>query len=232
MGPDRAAFFLLAGNIQNELNSLSKIFSWCLSNSRQEKNSEIESLANGMQAMIYARARAGKLTEAWGALKKGFFSTKLAQQVEDKLNSDSKTALGQLKSYFNKDNPISRVRNSFAFHYSIEEFRKHWAEVADKPFEIILGDTIGNNLYVGSELVVANALFNAVDLNKNKALEVFYTDIQTVSNYFTDFLEGAILAILEEHISSGLATVGLDEEIQPTRSANEMSIPFFCKPND
>ena len=59
MSKDERAFFLLAGHMQNELNSLHKVFAWCLHN--QGVTTPIESLANGVQAQLYARLLAGKL---------------------------------------------------------------------------------------------------------------------------------------------------------------------------
>jgi len=65
MEPAERAFFFLAGHIQNEINSLNKVFTWCLQNSSVNKVSALEDIANITQAMIYARILAGKLNEAW-----------------------------------------------------------------------------------------------------------------------------------------------------------------------
>jgi hypothetical protein len=72
--------------MQNELNSLDKVFGWCLHNTRSDHTSPIERLADGTQAIIYARVLAGKLCEAWEVLGKAFFSTRLSQRVESELH--------------------------------------------------------------------------------------------------------------------------------------------------
>lgn len=48
MEPAERAFLLLAGHIQNELNSVHKIFAWCLHNRSTDRTSSIEGLADGM----------------------------------------------------------------------------------------------------------------------------------------------------------------------------------------
>ena len=55
MLPPERSFFLLARHMQNELNSLHKMFAWCLHTEPSGSSSAIEGLANGIQAQIYAR---------------------------------------------------------------------------------------------------------------------------------------------------------------------------------
>jgi hypothetical protein len=160
MPESERAFLLLAGHMQNELNSLYKVFAWCLHG--PDAISSIERLADGLQAQIYARLLAGKLLEAWNALGTAFFRAGISRRIEASLHPVAREALAKLKMYFGKPNLIYliyRVRNSFAFHYDAKELERHWAKVADNPnFEIILGGTVGNNLDVASELVVNTAL--------------------------------------------------------------------------
>ena len=91
MPASERSFFLLAGHMQNELNSLHKVFAWCLHGEPSRKSSVIESLANGVQAQIYARLLVGKLLEAWVALGSAFFGTKLSHHLEGKLHPHSQT---------------------------------------------------------------------------------------------------------------------------------------------
>lgn len=236
MAEAERAFVLLAGHMLNELNSLNKVFCYCLHNTSPNHTSAIESFANGAQAMIYARILAGKLCEAREALQKAFFGTGLSQQVEPKLHPVAQEALKRIKSYFNNNsNTIFRVRNDFSFHYSIEEFNTHWKETLDEQNTefIILGGTIGNNLYPAAELVVNAALLNGINLgDKAEALGKFHSEVRSVASNFNNFLEGTILVILEEQFgSSYLETHGREEEIFPMHSYNEVAIPFFYKPD-
>lgn len=232
IAPKERAFFLLAGHIQNEINSLNKIFCWCLNNSSTGKGSSIESLADGVQAMIYARILAGKLCEAWEVLGKAFFGTKLSQRVESKLHSTAQRALKEIKTYFSKTNSIHQVRNSSAFHYSATQFDSHWEEASDEPnFEIILGGTVGNNISFAGEFIANMAVLNGIDpTNKSDALKVFFDEVQSISSNFSYFLEGMILLTIEESLGSTLSANGRDEDITPGKAFNEVGIPFFVKP--
>lgn len=233
MKPADRAFLLLAGHMQNELNSVHKVFAWCLHNRSTVRASSIEGLANGMQAMIYARVLAGKLCEAWQVLGAAFFGTKLSQRVDSRLHPIAQEALRKIQKYFVNHNAIHTVRNSFAFHYSADEFGRNWESVADGPsFELILGGTVGNNLHLASELVANTALLNAINANDcEDALRTFFNEVQSVVSNFTEFLEGTVVAILEEQFGTGLGALGREEEISPARSFSEVAIPFFCKPD-
>lgn len=233
MDPADRTFLLLAGHMQNELNSVHKVFAWCLNSHPMDRTSSIERLANGTQAMIYARVLAGKLYEAWQALGVAFFGAKLSQRIELRLHPTAQGALQKIKNYFGRSNDISAVRNSFAFHYSVAEFGLNWEAVAVEPsFELILGGSVGNNLHLASELVANTALLSAINANdREDALRMFFNEVQSVASNFTDFLEGAVVVILEEQFGTGLGALGCEEEISPSRSYSEVAIPFFYKPD-
>jgi hypothetical protein len=220
-------FLLLAGHMYNELNSLNKVFAWCLHN--QGKHSPIESLADGVQAQLYARLLAGKLLEAWNALVTAFFGAKIARRIEASLHPAAKEGLSKLKTYFGTSNLIFRVRNSFAFHYTAAEFERHWLKVVDNPhFEIILGGTIGNNLDLASELVVNTTIWNSSSQQDQSAvLQTFLDEVQSTASHFTAFLEGAILALLDSPVQPPLVSQCSTEAIEPRFSFEDVVIPYF-----
>lgn len=230
--PDRD-FLLLAGHMQNEINSVHKIFAWCLHSGGLRSDSSIESLANGAQAMIYARVLTGKLYEAWEALGKAWFGTKLSQRLEPKLHPVAREANTKLKAYFSRPNTIYRVRNSFAFHYSATEVGASWESVADDlTFEVVLGGTVGNNLYIGAELAANAALLKAIDsASPEQGLRVFFDEVQLTAANFTDFLEGAIMAILEDLFGTDIGQLGREEDIFPALSFAQVEVPYFCLPD-
>lgn len=230
MQTSERSFYLLAGHMQNELNSLHKIFAWCLHAEPSDSSSAIERLANGVQAQIYARLLAGKLLEAWSALGSAFFGTKISQRLEAKLHPHAQEGLKKIKAYFKKkSNTIFHVRNNFAFHYSLEEFDPHWDKPADEPpFELVLGGTVGNNLDLASELVVNTALLNSINsTDRSAALKTFFEEVQLIAASFTVFLEGVIIAIIEEASGSPIVNQGYDEEITPRQGFEDVAIPHF-----
>lgn len=230
--PDRN-FLLLAGHMQNEINSVHKVFAWCLHSGGSQSDSSIENLANGAQAMIYARVLTGKLCEAWEEVRKAWFGSKLSKRLEPKLHPVAREANAKLKAYFSRSNTIYRVRNSFAFHYSATEISASWEPVAnDLTFEVILGGTIGNNLYLGSELAANAALLKAIDpANPEQGLRIFFDEVQSTAANFTDFLEGAIMAILEDMFGTDIWQLGREEDIFPTLTYAQVKVPYFCLPD-
>lgn len=230
--PDRD-FLILAGHMQNEINSVHKVFAWCLHGGRLSSDISITSLANGAQAMIYARVLAGKLCEAWGELAKAWFSTKLSQRLEPKLHPVAREASTKLKSYFSRSNAIHRVRNSFAFHYSATAVGTNWETVADDlTFEVILGGTVGNNLYLGAELAANAALLKAIDpVDPEQGLRVFFDEVQSTAANFTVFFEGVIMVILEDLFGKDIGQLGREEEIFPTLAYAQVEVPYFCIPD-
>lgn len=145
------------------------------------------------------------------------------------LHPVAQEALAKLKMYFGKSSLIYRVRNSFAFHYDAQELERHWEKVADNPnFEIILGGTVGNNMYIASELVVNSAVLNATSQqDEAAALETFLDEVQSVASHFTSFLEGAILVLLESALPTPLAGQSRCESIEPRFCFGDVAIPHF-----
>lgn len=222
-------FFLFAGHILNEINSINKVFVYCLNGDAGENPIEVERLASGPQALIYARILAGKLSEAWAVLGKSWFGTKLSNKLENLLHDDSRGTLKSLKNYFGRANTINQVRNSFAFHYNAQALGDCWELTAsEKNFEIIAGGVIGNNLYLGAELVANAALLSSIDSeNMVNAQFIFFEEIQAVAANFNNFLEGAAMIILDKIFNGEIAV--REDEISPKLAPDEVFLPYFCR---
>ena len=222
----------LAGHILNELNSLNKIFTWCLSRPPNEASSAVNSLAQGVQALVYARVLAGKVSEAWEALKVSWSRSKVALRLESSLHPDAVAALRLLKKYFGRSNPINRVRNSVAFHYSANTLGAHWQEaIAGAPYEAIFGGTIGNNLNVGAETVANAALLHSVGRDTpEESLRVFFEDVQGMAYQMTAFLEGVTLVLMEQALGKPLSAVATRDSVPVSHPCSQVIIPYFCEP--
>lgn len=225
-------FFFLAGHILNELNSLNKVFGWCL-RSGAEGETETSRLAQRMQSMIYARILAGKLLEAWNVLGATWFSSKPSAAMNEGLCQDSWDALSALKAYFSHSNLIYDVRNSFAFHYS-PKLAERWEEVAEEDrLQIVCGGTIGNNINFAAEIVTNAALLRTAHPSDIGAgLQTFLDDVQTMARHFTTFLEGVTLVYLREMMGDRWIDQGAEFEVKVTQSFSEVRIPYFCAPDE
>jgi hypothetical protein len=225
-------FFLLSGHMQNEISVIHKTFICCLNDGQNTPRSEVERLASGAQAMIFARILSGKLYEAWIAVKNSLYGLKLSTELEPKLHSDAGLALKRLKTYFSNTNTINSVRNFFAFHYTISALGANWEHAANEnTVELILGGTIGNNLNLGAELAANAALLKSIDSsNSEEGLRIFFDEIQARASDFTVFFEGISIAILEELFGSTWSSQGRDDAVFPSQVLSAVSLPFFFIP--
>lgn len=224
--------FFLSGHILNELNALNKVFGWCL-RSGGEDESQISRVAQGMQSMIFARILAGKLWEAWEALRSTWFSSKPSPALVQGLHPDSQAALFALKAYFSHSNLIFSVRNSFAFHYSAGKLTEHWEHVArGDDLQIVLGGTVGNNIDLAAETFANVALFKAAHpTDLESGMGVFLNDVQSMAGHFTTFLEGVTLVFLKEILGDHFAEQAAEEDVTVNQLFSEVRIPYFCAPD-
>lgn len=223
-------FLLMAGHMQNEFVALNKIFAWCIS--AEESATRIESVVNGSQGFMIAKLLAGKLHEGWQIMQKAYFGSKLSLELEQHLHDSTRESLAGLKAYFSKANLIYSVRNSFSFHYSADEIAKHWHEAASEPdFEFFIGNEYGNTYHQASETIVSLAVLNSINPgNRAAALQTFLSEVQKVASLFNEFLSGVMLVLLERCFRGSIATLGVAEEVDPTKRFEEMSISFFYVP--
>ena len=227
-------FLFLSGHILNEINSLNKVFAWCLNSHSGDSETNIKSVANGVQSLIYARVLAGKLWEAWASLSPAWFGPKLSTSIAPLLHKDAAASLAALKKYFNNNsNSIYRVRNSFAFHYSASELGANWESATEGAhLEVLLGGTVGNNLNLAAELVANSAVFKAIDSTGPEAgLKTFFSDVQTVYSHFTNFFEGATVVLLEKALGGQLGDHGYEVNVAVGQSYSEVQLPYFCAPD-
>lgn len=232
--PAERNLFFLVGHVNNEISSLAKVFGWCLAGSNPPGTPQIEANAANAQAMIYARLLAGKLLEAWGALERSWFASKIGVEITKQLHPEAIMALQELKRYFGAKNLIFAVRNSFAFHYNADVLGEHWERAAQEPFfELVIGINRGNSFDQASELVANTAVFQTVTPgDAHGGMAAFLHEVDIVSGHFRSFCEGVTRAILERLSGVNLDQQGALSDIAPKRKYSDISIPVFCRPEE
>lgn len=226
--------FFLVGHINNEVSSLYKAFSWCLAGAHAPGATQIEGDTANAQGMIYARLLAGKLLEAWGALAKSWFASKLGQEVAKSLHPTALASLDELKKYFGSKNLIFSVRNSFAFHYDAATLGASWERASQEPFfELVIGINRGNSFHQAAELVANVAVFHTISPgDANAGMAAFFKELDMVAGHFQNYCEGVTRAILERLSGLNLDQLGSLSDIEPAQKYSEMFIPVFTKPNE
>lgn len=191
------AFFLFASHALNEITSLYKIYSWCITTTESSGATQapLNGVVNNAQAMIYARLLAGKLLEAWETIKKTWFAHRLSLQYSETLSNESQEAENKIKRYFSRSNNFYRIRNQLAFHYLAEELNRNFEQFdSGSPFDIYLGGTRCNNIHLGAELVVNHALLKEIDTSGlEESFSVFLEELSDITGCFQDFLKEPFL---------------------------------------
>jgi len=224
-------FFLFASHALNEITSLYKIYSWCITTAESSGATPppLNGVVNNAQAMIYARLLAGKLLEAWETIKKTWFAHRLSRRYSETLPSESQEAENKIKRYFSRSNNFYRIRNQLAFHYSAEDLNRNFVQFdSGSPFDIYLGGTSGNNIHLGAELVVNHTLLKEIDTSGfEESFTVFLEELSDITGCFQDFFEGALLVLIQNMTDQDIGAMGIREEICPDRNWSEIKIPYF-----
>lgn len=225
------ALFVLLGHLVNELNILNKTFWLC---SQFEKGPEWSTHAHTTQALLFAKVLVGKLYEGWELLRTGYFEPQVSKRYDGKLNEEAKDSLGKLKQYFGKENLIKDVRNSFAFHYSVEDAKSVLSrDLNEEELVMYWAENNGNTLHYFSEYVVNYALLEAIDKDDpQKAIERLMDESAKVVRWFTDLASGIMVHITEEYLLESDGKLAREEiDLGKVPVAEEIRIPYFFTSN-
>ncbi|HYC53698.1 MAG TPA: hypothetical protein VEL28_02000 [Candidatus Binatia bacterium] len=224
------ALFLLCGHIANELSVLSKLHYWCSSSVQSEG---VVGQAAIMQASFVARIIASKLFEAWRAIDKAYFRTKLSQCYDELLSEEGRRALKACKKYFSANNRLFHTRNNFGFHYSPDEAHSGLESVSrEEVLRLCLAEHRGNNLYYASEVVFGTALGRVLgNSDLSAGIQGFLGDVVHVSDEMQTFLDQCIATILFRYFGdpeSVLRTITVPD----TPSIASVQVPYFTRTED
>lgn len=223
---DRALFFML-GHVSNEINVLNKLF--YLSN-QYDHSERYQQHAHITQGMVIARTLIGKLWESWGLLKSAYYGAKLSACYDTSLSDEAREALKSLGRCFGRNSFIAQIRNSFAFHYSVDEIRKILSGDLS-PEELInyMAGSNGNTVYYASEYVTNVAILQAVEKGDPQAAMERLIDISVeVVGLFNTAAQGIMLVATERYLSRSDGSVPFElVEIDNVPIAESLEIPFF-----
>lgn len=223
---ERALIVVLAHAL-NEVNALNKLLFLCT-------NFDIEprwkAHAHASQAFVLARLLIGKLNEAWNAIQKGYFASKLSKGYANYLEPSATKALNDLKAYFGRKNLLYEVRNNFSFHYSLEHAATTIPD--DTPTDdltIFLHETQGNSLYYFAEYLMSKALIDSISPNDpESALNNLLTEMSTVVNCLNEFVQGLLFVVLDNHIGEDVLRKSVKEiDLGIVARSIDVRIPYF-----
>ena len=227
MAVEERKFFLVAGALLNEINTLNKVH---VASAQNDEPDAICSLANGLQSMFFARLLAGKLFEFGEFLRKSYWSAAHFQaRIRKQLHPDATAALARLQKNLARNRSLANVRNWFSFHYSTDKAEENWKEAsAHAQFYLVLGGTVENNFYSLGELVLNwGVLKEFHEVDTITAVQSFFRLIDGMLRDATLFLEGVLIVILCSRVGKDLGELTTVERIFPKTRLSEARLPYF-----
>lgn len=223
---ERALLVILAHAL-NEINTLNKLLAIATHFDHEPK---WVAHAQSMQALILARVLIGKLNEAWIAVGKGYFASKLCQTYDLELDTVASAALAALKSYFGKTSLVNSVRNDFSFHYSLKQAAAPIPnDIPREDMSIYLNEALGNSLYLFAEVVMNVALMEGISpTNPETGLDRLISEMSEVIAHLNTFGHGLLVALLERHLGSDKLRQSMQSlETGAAPHYRDLKIPFF-----
>jgi len=221
------ALVVVLSHALNEVNTLNKL---TFLSTRFDHEPQWIAHAQAAQTFIIARPLVGKLNQAWEALQRGFFRTKLSKEYASLLEDSATEALGFLKSYFGRANLVNTVRNNFGFHYSLEHAKTTIPDEASlDDLAIYLHETNGNSLYYFAEYLMTKALIEEISPeDPENALGKLLDEMSQVIGHLNEFVQGLLFVIFAKYIGEDAMRQSMQTvELGRVPASNEVHIPFF-----
>jgi hypothetical protein len=225
------SMLLMGGHFLNELNCLNKAFCAATNNRPEANTRPIEELAGGLQGMVFARLLAGKLYESWAFVRTQYLAdADLVKQISPTLLTDATRALDALAAYYcRKGNGIVLIRNNYSFHDSEKRMNDCWRRSAERhSMEIVLGETISNNLFVGGTVACNMSVFDLYDRDDmGRGMRLFFDELFDILRSTVTWFEGVTIALVQLHSGQDMAALPYTNESIEPPPASEIVLPFF-----
>lgn len=226
------AVLVVVSHALNEINVLAK---WFVMTSRIEDEPRWKAHGQICQALVIGRTLIGKLHEAWEIIRKGYFATPMAKQYLSRIDAEGAEAADRLGRYFGKKNLVNSVRNSFAFHYSLDAPSPAFEEdVPEAEIAMYFGDSNGNTLYQFGEYMMGKALLDSIDSTDSQA--AFRKLLDETSSVVADlntYGQRIVMTLLIQFVgSASLRAAAREIEVGPLPESSDLKFPYFVRFNE
>jgi len=184
------------------------------------------------QAMILARALFGKLSEFWALVQKGYLKSTLTARYSNVLPETARSALASLKQHFGKKSLTNTIRNTMAFHFSLEHAGMEIPEgLPGEELAIYLHPTVGNSLYQFAELLMNVSLYEKIaPADPEKASAAVFDELSKVVGDVTEFGQWLVVEILAKNLGDARLQALMDVvELPDPPRYESLSLPFFVQ---
>lgn len=230
ISPKERAFIFTASHLSNEITSLYKLLLWTTTNTSKDKH---ESLGQTTYQFMFIRLLAGKLQEGYNFLSKDFNKKEFSKSYYGEMRESTQNSLSNLNKYFNNENHIRKIRNSFAFHYNSEKLdTAHENAPENFDFFIEQGGS-ANNLYYFGEIAAGRALLiESGDLEDAFVYQKLIKELIGISKQLTQVTDELISIFANRYFRDSLKSNAEEITFAHAPSLLEVSIPWFIDPTD
>jgi hypothetical protein len=213
----------------NEINVLNKLV---FLSTQFDAEPRWKAHVHAAQTFILARPLVGKINEAWQVVQSGYHGSRLSKTYDTLLEDSAQAALSELKKYFGRKNLVNAVRNSFAFHYSVEHAKTEIPD--DTPPEdlaIYLHESNGNSIYYFAEYLMSKALIDSISPERPEdALDALLSEMSAAIAWLNEFVQGLLFVILDRFIGEAkLKESVVTVELGAVVRSSDAKIPFFIE---
>jgi hypothetical protein len=230
---DERIFFILAGRMANELNSLTRLSFWCYNGAEpvtggSESPADLTAFARFSQAFLLLKISISQLWEAWGALRTSFLAKRFSREYVSKLPKEAAQGLEILKRIFGRSKGFRLVRNKFSFHYEADLVKEYLSALPQgETLDWFLSPKYSDSFSALAERLHNFALLRSLGESDDpgKAISGLLDKAADAVAAFNVFLAGFNFVVMEKYLS-GSRKEELVVENAPGVLAVE--IPFFA----
>src|SRR5579862_16917 len=231
MSNEERALFFLIGYAENQIALMQKLVIF-LTNA--DYSDQVEQKVAAVQTQIIVRSMIGIIFETWEKLIKARLLPRLESgQLKIKLNERGKTTIAELKNHFGQSSLLSKIRNSFAFHYPNDEYMNKAFKAASRSEDLkqewnwYLANERTNTCYFASDVVLFHGIMEAAGgKSLAETQQKLMHEAQKVHGLLADFFDAVMEAFMKEYFPPQLT--GYRTMVRGAPNLYEFSIPFYA----
>jgi len=224
------ALFLALGHLADEITALNKLLLWA---NEFDGRNEAEGDGKLTLVLLIIRLLAGKLKEAWELLRKGFYGSRLSREYEPSIADQGKDALSNIKKYFGATNLLSKIRDTYSFHYSLAEIDASFPKIPESLHLYLEKGGTSNNLYYFAELAAAHAMLeHAKTADDPIGYTRLYEEVNRVAGWVAVAADSLMAHFISRH-GQGIWEKTAEEVVFDTLpNLLSIKLPWFTDPEE
>jgi len=221
-------FFLLSGQVFNDLNILNKLSIMCMG--QTDSSYDPINKANLYQGLSIITLLVGKIYEGWKLLDTQILQTDLYEKYRPMLPKSAIESITGLEYYFSSNNLINMVRQKYAFHYDYKKFKEGFDHMpGESELIIFVGETYANTFYYSSAAATYYGILKMIDYNEKEAIRKLFTELRGITECWLQFIGAFMIVIVHNYLIEQGKLEFTETDIGDPPIISEIKIPYFVR---